>query len=103
MRLQWRKCRCEFIRTCASPDELDDVGAKSFARAPEINSDLLGQRRKATGLASALPEKLLDFLRSRVERLARARLADKRLVQTQAQHLLDLRALGVAQFLLREL
>ena len=54
------------------------------------------------GCAAVLAEQL-DFLRRRVERLAGAHLADQRLLEPQSQDLLDLRALGITQFLLREL
>src|SRR4051812_7861927 len=64
---------------------------------------LFRQWRQRARLAAVLAEQLLDLARGAVERLARAHLADQRLVQPQADDLVDLRAFRVAQVLRGEL
>src|SRR5579862_6096292 len=96
-----RGCRCARdadVRPAASRMN-GTVTWRSFRRDPW----LLRQRRQHTGVPVVLLEKRLDLARRGVERLRGAHLADQRLVETQSENLLDLRAFGVTQLLSREL
>ena len=71
-------------------------------RSCERGGSLL-QRWPEPGLALVLVEDVLDLLRGEVERLAGGHLPDERLVQAQADNLLDLRAFRVPELLARRL
>src|SRR5437870_13799453 len=101
-RLQWRKVRfTKFMNVTSSrlrPGSnfhwqrfAREIGPRPAPgrRAPHA-ARLLRQWRQAACRSSVLSKDLLDLLRGGVERLAGARLADQRLIEAQAQDLLDL-------------
>src|SRR5437764_627719 len=90
--------------TETSPNRLSTLRTLTEAMVtPRPPGSSLRERSAETRLALVLLEDVLDLLRGEIQRLAGAHLADDRLVQAQAQHLLDLRPFLIAQLLLRGL